>query len=91
MKFENLFDDKKTTYTIIDENGDKSSITIDKWAADLLQESLSDVHVWIQSKFDLVCLKKPNLTRREKGDVVRALAQSEAMKNPNYVSLSDFL
>ena len=91
MEMEDLFDEKKTTYTITDEHGDKSTITVDKWAADLLQESLSDVHAWIQSKYELVCSKKPELSRREKGNVVRALARKEAETNPNYKSLSDFL
>jgi DNA-binding transcriptional regulator YdaS (Cro superfamily) len=91
MEIGDLFDEKKTTYTIADEHGEKSTITIDKWAADLLQESLPDVHQWIQSKYDLVCSKKPQLTRREKGNVVRALARKEAEKSPHYKSLSDFL
>jgi hypothetical protein len=88
---DDLFDEKKTAYTITDEHGEKSTITIDKWAADLLQELLPDVHAWIQSKYELVCSKKPHLSRREKGNVVRALARKEAEKSPNYKSLSDFL
>ena len=91
MEIEALFDDKKTTYTITDEQGDKSSITIEKWAADLLQEMLPDVHVWIQTKYDLVCAKKPHLTRREKGNVIRALARNEAEKSPHYKSLVNLL
>lgn len=91
MEIANLFDDKKTIYTITDEHGEKSSITIDKWAADLLQEILPDVHSWVQQKYIIVCDKKPQLTRREKGNVVRALARREAEKSPNYKSLIDFL
>lgn len=91
MEIEDLFDEKKTTYTITDEHSEKSTITIDKWAADLLQDSLPDVHGWIQSKYDLVCSKRPQLTRREKGNVVRELARKEAEKSPNYKSLYDFL
>jgi hypothetical protein len=73
MEIDDLFDDKKTTYTIIDEHNEKSSITVDKWAADLLQEMLPNVHLWIQQKYNLVCEKKPHLTRREKGNVIREL------------------
>lgn len=91
MKIDDLFDDKKTTYTITDEHSEKSSITVDKWAADLLQEMLPDVHLWIQQKYSIVCEKRPNLTRREKGNVVRELARREAEKSPNYKSLIDFL
>ena len=91
MEIGDLFDEKKTIYTITDEHDEKSSITIDKWAADLLQDILPDVHAWIQQRYDLVCQKKPDLSRREKGNVVRAMAQKEAEKSPNYKSVSDFL
>ena len=91
MEIEDLFNNEKTIYTITDEHDDKSSITLDKWAADLLQEMLPDVHAWVQVKYNLVCEKKPHLSRREKGDVVRALARREAESSPNYKSLADFL
>lgn len=91
MEIEDLFDEKKTTYTITDEQSEKSSITMEKWVADLLQEMLPDVHVWIQQKYDLVCEKRPHLSRREKGNVVRALARNEAEKSPNYRSLISLL
>jgi hypothetical protein len=90
MEIEDLFDEKKTTYTITDEHGEKSTITLAKWAADLLQVSLANVHAWIQEKYELVCSKSPHLSRTEKGNVVRALARKEAEKSP-YRSLSDFL
>ncbi|MCE2745651.1 MAG: hypothetical protein LW710_07060 [Burkholderiales bacterium] len=90
MEFVDLFDERKTTYTITDENAEKSSITIDKWAADTLQDLLPNVHHWVQEKYDLVCQKQPELTRREKGNVVRALARREAEKSPRYLRLMDF-
>lgn len=89
MEFEALFNEKKTIYTIADEHKEKSSITLDKWAADLLQEMLPDVHAWVQEKYILVCEKKPHLSRREKGNVLRALACREAEKSPNYPKLLD--
>ena len=79
-----MFEEGRTTYSITDEHGEKSSITVEKWAADLLQEMLPNVHGWIQEKYALVCEKKPYLTRREKGDVVRLIASREAMKSPTY-------
>lgn len=91
MNIDDLFDGKRTTYTIFDEHGDKSSLTIDKWAADLLQEMKDDVHLWLQEKYNLVVNKKPKLSRREKGNVVRELARREAEKSDNYLSLIDFL
>jgi hypothetical protein len=91
MDIDDFFSEKKTTYTITDEHDDKSTITIDKWVADLLQEMLPDVHAWIQLKYDLVCEKKPSLSRREKGNVVRGFATVEARKSPGYKSLEDML
>ena len=44
----NYFSDEKTTYSITDEHAEASSITVDKWIADLLQDQLPDVHAWIQ-------------------------------------------
>ena len=70
---------------------EKSSITIDKWVADLLQKMLPDVHLWVQQKYNMVCEKRPQLTRREKGNVVRELARNEAEKSQDYKSLIDFL
>lgn len=52
-----LFEVGKTAYSIIDERGDKSTITIEKWEADLLQEILTDVHKWLQEIYSRVCEK----------------------------------
>lgn len=91
MKADDYFSDEKTTYTITDEHGDKSSITVDKWIADLLQDMLGDVHAWIQGKYNVACAKLPHLSRREKGNAVRERARVEAEKNPAYMPLRDFL
>ena len=89
MEITALFDDNKTIYTIKNEHGEHTTITLDKWAADLLQELLPDVHAWVQKKYDLICERKPELTRREKGDVLRALARRDAEKSPKYPRLLD--
>ena len=81
------FEDGKTTYSFVDEDGVKSTITIEKWAADLLQESLPDVHKWVQDTYNRVCEKRSHLSRRKKGDVVRMLAFREAEKNPKFKEL----
>jgi hypothetical protein len=83
--------DKKTLYTVTDEHGEKSTITIDKFTADILQAHLSNVHAWIQDSYDRVALKKPGLTRREQGDHVRALAAREATTTQLYKSFMDEL
>jgi hypothetical protein len=84
MTLEDFLSEEKTIYTITDEHNQRSSITINKWAADLLQETFPDVHAWIQGKYNLVNTKRPDLTRRQKGDIVRRLAEREAERSPNY-------
>lgn len=83
--------DEKTTYSIDDEHDQASSITIDKWVADLLQDQLPDVHAWIQMKYEIACKKYPHLSRRERGNAVREAARREAEKSPRFVALSDLL
>jgi hypothetical protein len=91
MDADDYFCDDKTTYKITDEDGQTSSITVDKWVADLLQENLPNVHLWIQEKYDLACKKLPHLTRRGRGNAVRERARQEAKKCPGYVPLIDIL
>lgn len=86
-----IWDGQKTTYSIIDESGDKSSITIDKWAADFLQDLLPDVHQWVREKYDLICRKHPHLSRRKKGDVLRDVAALKAREHENYFGIESLL
>lgn len=81
-----MFEDR-TIYSIKDEHGEKSSISLEKLVADVLQESLPDVHVWVQNAYDRVVEKRGHLGRREKGDLVRLLAAREAEKYPRYQEL----
>lgn len=83
--------DEKTTYSIVDEHGDKSSITLEKWIADILQCNLPNVHQWVQESYERVALKKPELSRRQKGDLVRMLAAREVEKYPEYKALMDLI
>lgn len=83
--------DKRTTYSIQDEQGKKTTITLEKLVADVLQESLPNVHVWIQSTYYKVVEKKPEFSRRKKGDIVRLLSMGEAKKSPRYKELIDDL
>jgi hypothetical protein len=83
--------DDKTIYTIEDENREKSSITLEKLVADALQESLPDVHAWVQNTYDHVTKKRPSLGRRQKGDLVRLLSIREAEKAPRYKQMLDEL
>ena len=79
-----LFEEGKTSYSIVDEHGEKSTITIDKWEADLLQERLPDVRQWMQQTYNRACEKYSLSSRREKGNVVRRHAHWEAAKHPKY-------
>jgi len=76
-----MSDDNRTIYTIVDELRQETTITLEKYVADILQEHLSDVHAWVQSTYNLVAERKPHLGWREKGNVVRALFLREALKH----------
>jgi hypothetical protein len=91
MNLPNFFSDEKTIYTITDESGERSTITVEKWISDLLQSSLPDVHAWIQEKYDASCKKLPHLSRREKGNAVRERARLEAEKHPSFKAMTDML
>jgi hypothetical protein len=81
--------DDKTIYTIVDEDGKDTTITIEKIVADVLQELLPDVHAWIQQSYLKVADKKPYLGRKQKGDLVRLLSVREAEKSPLYKKMID--
>ncbi len=84
-------DSDRTTYSIIDESGERSTITLDKFVADILQKYLPDVHKWVQTTYTRVAEKKPELGRREKGDFVRALSVREASQQMQaHGELDDF-
>lgn len=76
--------DDKTIYTLLNEDGDKTTIRLDKLTADVLQLSLSDVHTWIQGVFEDVGTEYPDIGRRKKGDIVRAIAAKKAQKSHHY-------
>lgn len=73
-------DNDKTIYTILDEIKENTTITLEKFVADILQENLPDVHAWVQETYNKVAQRRPNLGRRQKGDLVRSLSMREAVK-----------
>ena len=77
-----LFSNNKTTYSIVNEDSIKSSITMDSDIADILQIHLDNVHEWIQAQYDLICQKSPKLSRRKKGDILRQLALKKVENTP---------
>lgn len=85
---------ERTVISIVDEHGENSSITLDKWTSDVLHENVKDVHVWIQRLYNAVCEKNSSnnlkLSRRERGNVVRQYANRKAMEfKPIEIDLSD--
>lgn len=81
MTFKFDIPEGKTNYQIIDEHGEKTTITLEKWVADILQIAVPDVHAAIKSTYDKICTKKPELGRKAKGNLVRDLAMREAEKH----------
>ena len=74
--------DDRTIYTITDEEDNRTTITLDKFIADILQEYLPDVHARVRATYERVAEKKSHLSRREKGDVVRILASNKILECP---------
>lgn len=70
----------KTNYQILNEDGEKTTITLDKWVADILQLELDDVHHRIQLAYNKVLQEKPGLGRKQRGNYVRRLAETTANK-----------
>lgn len=70
----------KTNYQIINEYGGKTTITLDKWVADILQLELDCVHNRLQLAYDKVLLSKPDLGRKIRGNRVRRMAEVTANK-----------
>lgn len=83
--FASFLSEEKTLYSIVDETGERTTITIDKFVADVLQMHLPDVHTWLQTAYNKVVVKRPELSRRQMGNVVRALARREAEKTSVYM------
>jgi len=68
----------KTNYQILNEYGEKTTITLEKWVADILQIETDDVHNRIQLLFNKLSKKDSNLSRRERGNAIRRSATIKA-------------
>lgn len=71
----------KTNYQILNEDGEKTTITLEKWVADILQLELDDVHRGIQRAYDKVFQEKPELSRMQRGNYIREMAEFTANKS----------
>ena len=74
------YPDGKTNYQITNESGEKTTITLDKWVADVLQLEVDDVHGRLQIAYDRFLTEKPELSRRERGNAIRQAATRTANK-----------
>ncbi len=68
----------KTNYQIYNENGEKTTISLEKWVADILQIELDDVHARTQTLYNKICEKHSYLSRRQKGNAIRQAAIAKA-------------
>lgn len=68
----------KTNYQILNEDGEKTTISLEKWVADILQIELDDVHARIQILYNKICEQHPHLSRRQKGNAIRQAATVKA-------------
>jgi hypothetical protein len=68
----------KTNYEILNEDGEKTTITLKKWVADVLQSELPDVHKSIKTAYDNVLKEQPYLTRKQRGNCIRLAAEKKA-------------
>jgi hypothetical protein len=72
------YPDGKTNYQIINELGEKTTITLEKWVADIIQLEFDDVHGRLQKAYDKILNEKPELSRRERGNAIRQMAERSA-------------
>lgn len=72
------YPDGKTNYQIVDEFDEKTTITLEKWVADILQVQLPDVHRKIQDAYNQSLATHPDLSRRERGNLIRERAKISA-------------
>lgn len=73
-----------TTYSIINECNIRSSITIFKLDADVLQSAYEDVHRLVQDTYYCVLESYPRLSRRKRGYIVRLFLSKMAESCPIY-------
>ncbi len=88
-------EDNRTTFSIVDEHDENSSITLDKWTSDILHDHYSNMHEVIQNVYDAVCKQNKaqdlKLSRRKRGNEVRKWANQKALKlEPPEFNIEDF-
>ncbi len=82
---------ERTTYSILDECNNKSSISLNKFDADVLQKTIQNVHYLVQKTYNYVYKHYPKLSRRKRGNLVRYFIYCKAAKKPLYHIMLDEL
>ena len=83
---------ERTIYSAMEKDNTRTSITTNKFDADILQVTLENVHAFVQTTYDMVTDTYPQLSRRKRGDLVRILMSREAEKKPiYYIKLNQLL
>jgi len=76
-----------TTYSIINELHQPSTISICKLEADILQITEENVHVIIQRTYDKIAVLHSKLSRRKKGNLVRLSISLYVQKKPQHLAI----
>jgi len=76
----------RTIYNIIDEHNKISSISLFKLDADVLQDTIENVHKLVQEAYDKIFKYYPIMGRIKRGDLVRFLMMKEAQTKSIYLS-----
>ena len=82
----------RTIYSITNELKTYSTISVFKLDADTLQETVENVHEFVQKTYDLVLKHYPKLSRKKRGNLVRYFLTQKAVNSPIYLKrLNQFL
>lgn len=69
--------DMRTIFPILGIDGETTTLTLEKWIADLLHKKFDNVHRFIEDVFQDAQEKYPELSRRAQGDHVRYICFKE--------------
>ena len=82
----------RTIYSITNELKTYSTISVFKLDADALQETVENVHEFVQKTYDLVLKHYPKLSRKKRGNLVRYFLTQKAVNSPIYLKrINQFL
>ncbi len=71
-----------TEYQVMIESGERTTIVLNKGAADVLQRAINNVHEFLGELLISIQKLYPDLSRRQQGDMVREKAEDKAYQYP---------